>query len=169
MEIVTMILDDLEQMKDTLYSDFDNFWSYNILKQELENKNTTYIVAKENNEVVGFAGISTCLDEATLKMILTEPKNAVLKQYKCLLEMDGVELEFEPEAIDLIAQEAIKRKTGARALRSIVEEIMLDVMYDVPTKNDMAKFTVTADMVRNRKNAQVVPLPTTVKDKEITA
>lgn len=83
--------------------------------------------------------------------------------------MDGVELEFEPEAIDLIAQEAIKRKTGARALRSIVEEIMLDVMYDVPTKNDMAKFTVTADMVRNRKNAQVVPLPTTVKDKEITA
>lgn len=83
--------------------------------------------------------------------------------------MDGVELEFEPEAIDLIAQEAIKRKTGARALRSIVEEIMLDVMYDVPTKNDMTKFTVTADMVRNRKNAQVVPLPTTVKDKEITA
>lgn len=83
--------------------------------------------------------------------------------------MDGVELEFEPEAIDLIAQEAIKRKTGARALRSIVEEIMLDVMYDVPTKNDTAKFTVTADMVRNRKNAQVVPLPTTVKDKEITA
>ena len=83
--------------------------------------------------------------------------------------MDGVELEFEPEAIDLIAQEAIKRKTGARALRSIVEEIMLDVMYDVPTKNVMTKFTVTADMVRNRKNAQVVPLPTTVKDKEITA
>ena len=69
MEIVTMILDDLEQMKDTLYSDFDNFWSYNILKQELENKNTTYIVAKENNEVVGFAGISTCLDEATLNNI----------------------------------------------------------------------------------------------------
>ena len=72
MEIVTMILDDLEQMKDTLYSDFDNFWSYNILKQELENKNTTYIVAKENNEVVGFAGISTCLDEATLNNIVVK-------------------------------------------------------------------------------------------------
>ena len=110
------------------------------------------------------------LNEKTLKMILTEPKNAVVKQYKCLLEMDGVDLEFEPEAIDLIAQEAIKRKTGARALRSIVEEIMLDVMYDVPTKNDIKKFVVTADMVRNRKNAEVVQLPT--KDgnnKEISA
>ena len=83
--------------------------------------------------------------------------------------MDGVDLEFEPEAIDLIAQEAIKRKTGARALRSIVEEIMLDVMYDVPTKQDMKKFVVTADMVRNRKNAEVVPLPTSKQDKEITA
>ena len=59
-----MTLEDLEQMKDTLYSDFDNFWSYNVLKQELENKNTTYIVAKENDEIIGFAGLSTCLDEA---------------------------------------------------------------------------------------------------------
>ena len=82
--------------------------------------------------------------------------------------MDGVDLEFEPEAIDLIAQEAIKRKTGARALRSIVEEIMLDVMYDVPTKADIDKFVVTADMVKNHKNAEVVKLPTP-KDKEITA
>ena len=108
------------------------------------------------------------LNEKTLKMILTEPKNAVVKQYQCLLEMDGVELEFEPEAIELIAEEAIKRKTGARALRSIVEEIMLDVMYDVPTKADITKFVVTADMVKNRKNAEVVQLPTQ-KDKEITA
>ena len=108
------------------------------------------------------------LNEKTLKMILTEPKNAVLKQYQALLEMDGVDLEFEPEAIDLIAQEAIKRKTGARALRSIVEEIMLDVMYDVPTKGDVTKFVVTADMVKNRKNAEVVPLPTN-SNKEASA
>ena len=59
------------------------------------------------------------LNEKTLKMILTEPKDAILKQYQALLKMDGVDLEFEPEAIDLIAKEAIKRKTGARALRSI--------------------------------------------------
>lgn len=104
------------------------------------------------------------LNEKTLKMILTEPKNAVLKQYQALLKMDGVDLEFEPEAVDLIAKEAIKRKTGARALRSIVEELMLDVMYDVPTKENIDKFVVTADMVRNRKNAEVVQLPT--KDSE---
>ena len=72
MEIFTMTLKDLEQMKDTLYSDLDNFWSYNVLKQELENKNTTYIVAKENDEIVGFAGLSTCLDEATLNNIVVK-------------------------------------------------------------------------------------------------
>ena len=108
------------------------------------------------------------LNEKTLKMILTEPKDAILKQYKALLDMDGVDLEFEPEAVDLIAKEAIKRKTGARALRSIVEEIMLDVMYDVPTKENIDKFVVTADMVKNRKNAEIVQLPTK-KDEEITA
>lgn len=100
------------------------------------------------------------LDEKTLKMILTEPKNAVLKQYQCLLHMDGVELEFEPAAVDLIAEEAIKRKTGARALRSIVEEIMLEVMYDVPSKENLTHYTVTADMVKNRNNAELLQLPT---------
>ena len=110
------------------------------------------------------------LNEKTLKMILTEPKNAVLKQYQALLKMDGVDLEFEPEAVDLIAKEAIKRKTGARALRSIVEEIMLDVMYDVPTKENIDKFVVTAEMVKNRKNAEVVKLPTkTDKENDIIA
>lgn len=72
MEILTMTLQDLEDMKDTLYSDFDNFWSYNVLKQELENKNTTYIVAKENDEIIGFAGIMICLDEATLNNIVVK-------------------------------------------------------------------------------------------------
>ena len=85
---------------------------------------------------------------------------------KALLEMDGVKLEFEPEAVDMIAKEAIKRKTGARALRSIVEEIMLDVMYDVPTKENIKKFVVTKEMVENRKNAEVVKLPTK-KDESI--
>ena len=104
------------------------------------------------------------LNEKTLKMILTEPKNAIVKQYQCLLKMDGVDLEFEPEAIDLIAQEAMKRKTGARALRSIVEEIMLDVMYDVPTKENMEKYVVTADAVKNRNSAELIPLPTKRND-----
>ena len=72
MEITEMTLDDLELMKDTLYSDFDNFWSYNILKQELENEKTTYVVAKENNEIVGFAGMMVFMDEATLNNIVVK-------------------------------------------------------------------------------------------------
>ena len=99
------------------------------------------------------------LDEKTLKMILTEPKNAIIKQYQCLLKMDGVDLEFEPDAIELIAKEAIKRKTGARALRSIVEELMLDIMYDIPSKRDTDKFVVTKQMVEDRNKAEVVKLP----------
>ena len=125
-------------------------------------------------EFIGRVPIYAVLDqlnEKALKNILTEPKNAVLKQYKCLMEMDGVELEFEPEAVDLIAEEALKRKTGARALRSIVEELMLDVMYDVPTKGNIDKFTVTADMVKNRNKAELIKLPTKNEDegKEIIA
>ena len=111
------------------------------------------------------------LDEETLKMILTEPKNAVLKQYKKLLEMDNVELDFEPEAVDLIAKKAIKRKTGARALRSIVEELMLDVMYDIPSKHDIDKFTITKEMVEaqdekeDENHAELIHLPKS-KEKE---
>ena len=101
------------------------------------------------------------LDEDTLKMILTEPKNAIVKQYQCLMKMDDVDLKFDKEAIDLIAQEAIKRKTGARALRSIVEEIMIDVMYEVPSNSDIKTFTVTADLVRKKCNvAEIIKLPT---------
>ena len=102
------------------------------------------------------------LSEKALKMILTEPKNAILKQYQRLLEMDNVKLTFEPNAVDLIAKEALKRKTGARALRSIVEEIMLDVMYDVPLKGDIEEFVVTEEMVRDRNNAELIQLPTSL-------
>ncbi len=103
------------------------------------------------------------LDEKTLKMILTQPKNAIVKQYACLMNMDGVDLKFEDEAIDLIAKEALKRKTGARALRSIVEEIMLDIMYEVPSKEDVKEFTVTKEMVEKKQlnqGGEVVQLPT---------
>jgi ATP-dependent Clp protease ATP-binding subunit ClpX len=102
------------------------------------------------------------LEEKTLEMILTEPKNAIVKQYQCLLNMDGVELEFEKGAVEAIAQEAITRKTGARALKSIVEDIMLDVMYDIPAgvngKVVGNKFTVTAEMVKNRNKAELIQL-----------
>ena len=73
------------------------------------------------------------LDEEALVKILTEPKNALIKQYQKLLEMDGVNLEFEEEALKLIASKAIERKTGARGLRAILEEMLLNVMYDIPS------------------------------------
>ena len=103
------------------------------------------------------------LDEKTLKMILTEPKNAIIKQYACLMDMDGVKLRWEDDAIDLIAKEALKRKTGARALRSIVEEIMLDIMYEIPSKEDVKEFVVTKEMVEKKQQnpqGEVVQLPT---------
>lgn len=90
------------------------------------------------------------LDEKALISILTEPKNAIIKQYQELLKMDNVKLEFESEAVQQIAKEALKRKTGARALRSIVEEIMLDIMYEVPSRDDISVFTITPDMVKKK-------------------
>ncbi len=100
------------------------------------------------------------LDEEALVKILTEPKNAIIKQYKQLLEMDGVKLDFEEESIKLIAQEAMKRKTGARALRSIVEELMLELMYEIPSRDDIELFNVTPEMVKKGGNAaELLHLP----------
>lgn len=87
------------------------------------------------------------LSESALKSILTEPKNAILKQYKKLFMMEGVELEFDPFAIDMIVQKALLRKTGARALRSIVEEFMLDVMFSLPDKENVEKCIITRDVI----------------------
>jgi len=89
------------------------------------------------------------LDEEALKSILTDPKNAILKQYKKLFLMEGVELEFDPFSIDAIVKKAIERKTGARALRSIVENFMLDIMYEIPNKKDIQKCIITKDVVEN--------------------
>ncbi|WP_067926512.1 ATP-dependent protease ATP-binding subunit ClpX [Alicyclobacillus shizuokensis] len=87
----------------------------------------------------------TALDEQALKQILVEPKNALVKQYQKLLEMDGVKLEFEDEALSSIAREAIKRGTGARGLRSIIEGIMLDVMYELPARDDVQRCLITKE------------------------
>ncbi|HSD62954.1 MAG TPA: ATP-dependent Clp protease ATP-binding subunit ClpX [Ignavibacteriaceae bacterium] len=87
------------------------------------------------------------LSEEAMKSILTEPKNAILKQYKKLFMIDGVELEFDPFSIDSIVKRAMERKTGARALRSIVEEFMLDVMYELPNKENVDKCIITRDVI----------------------
>ncbi|ARJ37852.1 ATP-dependent protease ATP-binding subunit ClpX [Sporosarcina sp. P21c] len=87
------------------------------------------------------------LDEDTLYQILTEPKNAIVKQYQKMVELDDVELQFEDDALIEIAKEAIARKTGARGLRSIIENIMLDVMYDLPSLEEVKKCIITRDSV----------------------
>lgn len=87
------------------------------------------------------------LSSTALKNILTEPKNAIIKQYKKLFALEGVELEFDPLALDEIVKKAIERKTGARALRSIVEGILLDIMYEIPTMENIDKCLITRDVV----------------------
>ena len=92
------------------------------------------------------------LDEDALVSILTKPKNALIKQYAKLLEMDGVKLSFEDDALRLIAKEALKRKTGARGLRSIIEAIMRNVMFDIPSIEGVTACHVTKDTVNNKKD-----------------
>lgn len=92
-------------------------------------------------------GSLTPLDEDALIEILTKPKNALVKQYQKLFEIDNVELEFEQEALEEIAKKAIERKTGARGLRSIIEGIIVDVMFDLPSREDVEKCVITKDTV----------------------
>ncbi|HHV95132.1 MAG TPA: ATP-dependent Clp protease ATP-binding subunit ClpX [Clostridiaceae bacterium] len=96
------------------------------------------------------------LDKQALIRILTEPKNALIKQYKKLLEMDDTVLEFTDEAIECIADKALERNTGARGLRAIIEEIMLDVMYEVPSMPNVEKCVVTKDTVLNKTKPELI-------------
>lgn len=96
------------------------------------------------------------LDEAALIRILREPKNALIKQYQKFLAMDNVELEFRDEALQAIAQEALKRNTGARGLRSIIERIMRNVMYDVPSRDDVSRCVVTEEVVRSQEEPMLI-------------
>jgi len=89
------------------------------------------------------------LSEEALKSILTEPKNAILKQYKKLFMMEGVQLEFDPFAVDALVSKAMERKTGARALRSIVEDFMINIMYDLPNKENVDKCIITRNVVED--------------------
>lgn len=102
------------------------------------------------------------LDEEALTAILVEPRDALVKQYQKLMRMDNVQLEFRPEALRAIAREAYRRKTGARALRSIVEEIMLDVMYELPSRKDVTRCLITKDMVEKRSSADLLIHPSSM-------
>lgn len=99
----------------------------------------------------------TNLDKESLVQILSQPKNALVKQYTRLFDMDGVELEFTPDALDAIADQAIHRGTGARGLRAIMEEVLLPVMYDIPSRDDVAKVVVTKETVEDNVLPTIVP------------
>jgi ATP-dependent Clp protease ATP-binding subunit ClpX len=96
------------------------------------------------------------LDKNALINILSEPKNALVKQYKKLFEMDNVELDFKQEALELIADEAIKRNTGARGLRAILEDMMRDIMFDIPSKEEISKVIVTEETIKSKKLELVI-------------
>ncbi|MDF2570250.1 MAG: clpX, partial [Sporomusa sp.] len=96
------------------------------------------------------------LDEESLVRILIEPKNALVKQYQKFLEIDNVQLEFKDEALKAIATEALKRNTGARGLRAIIEAIMRNVMYDIPSRTDVAKCIVTKEVIINKEEPVLV-------------
>ncbi|MBD9535233.1 ATP-dependent Clp protease ATP-binding subunit ClpX [Stenotrophomonas sp. ATCM1_4] len=96
------------------------------------------------------------LDEPALIKILTEPKNAITKQFKKLFEMENVELEFRPDALSAIAKKALKRKTGARGLRTIVESVLLDTMYDLPSQENVSKVVVDESVIENKSEPYII-------------
>jgi ATP-dependent Clp protease ATP-binding subunit ClpX len=102
-------------------------------------------------------GAVSALDEDALVKILVEPKNALVKQYQKFFEFEEVELELAPDALSAIADQALKRGTGARGLRAILEEVLLNVMYDLPGRTDIGKCVIDAETVRTKVNPTLVP------------
>ena len=103
-------------------------------------------------ELVGRLPVVTALEGLTkedLVKIMTEPKNSIIKQYQALFNMDGVELEFEKEALECIAEQSIERKTGARGLRSIIEDVLKEIMFNLPSEKDVTRVTITKECVLN--------------------
>jgi ATP-dependent Clp protease ATP-binding subunit ClpX len=97
------------------------------------------------------------LDQDALVRILTDPRNALVKQYQRLFDLDGVELEFTEDALEAVADQAILRGTGARGLRAIMEEVLLSVMYEVPSRKDVARVVVNREVVLEHVNPTLVP------------
>jgi ATP-dependent Clp protease ATP-binding subunit ClpX len=103
------------------------------------------------------------LDKTALVDILTKPKNALVRQYHKFFEFDGVELEFTDDSLGAIADQAILRATGARGLRAIMEEVLLNTMYELPSRQDVTKCVIDEDVVRSKVNPTLVPVKATPK------
>jgi ATP-dependent Clp protease ATP-binding subunit ClpX len=97
------------------------------------------------------------LDKDALVKILTEPKNALIRQYRKFFEFDGVELEFSDDALEAVSEQSMLRGTGARGLRAILEEVLLNVMYDLPSESDVGKCIISREVVLERVNPTLVP------------
>jgi len=95
------------------------------------------------------------LDKDALMKILTQPKNAIVKQYKKIFELEGVELDLTPRALEAIVEESMKRKTGARGLRSIIEDTILDIMYQIPSEKNIEKCTITEEVVKKKQMPEI--------------
>ncbi|MGB2872212.1 MAG: ATP-dependent Clp protease ATP-binding subunit ClpX, partial [Psychrobacillus psychrotolerans] len=106
------------------------------------------------------------LDVSALVQILTEPKNALAKQYQKMIELDNVKLTFEDDALIAIAKEAIERKTGARGLRSIIENIMLDVMFELPSRDDIVECIITKESITDKAKPKLLLEDGTELDKD---
>ena len=109
------------------------------------------------------------LDQDSLVRILTEPRNALTKQYARMFEMDNVSLVFTPDSLVAIAEQALKRKTGARGLRAIMEEVLLNTMYDLPSRDDVEQVLIDRDVVEKKVNPTLVPVKETVEPTERSA
>ena len=106
------------------------------------------------------------LDKDALIRILTEPRNALVKQYHKLFELDSVELEFTEDAVEAVAEQALLRGTGARGLRAIMEEVLLNVMYEVPSRSDVARVVINREVVLKNVNPTLVPRDQTERKRE---
>ena len=146
-----------------------------IQREEEENKGTTNITPEDLlqygliPEFVGrlpvIVGLEP-LDQDTMVRILTEPKNAIIKQYKKFFELDKVELVFTQDALDETAVQALAQKTGARGLRSIVEETLLDIMYEIPSRNDIRSCTITDKVIQKQERPVLEPSPLPTRSTE---
>ena len=122
-------------------------------------------------EFVGRLPVLVTLEELSkdaLVQIITEPKNALIKQYKKLFAMDDVELEINDDAIEAIAQKALERKTGARGLRGIMEKIMNNIMYEVPSRDDVNKCIITKETVEAEQEPQLITVDNRLSARERT-
>ena len=123
-------------------------------------------------EFIGRLPVLVTLEELSkeaLIKIITEPKNALIKQYKKLFDIDDVELEITDDAVEAIAEKALERKTGARGLRGIMEKIMTNIMYEVPSRDDVSKCIITKETVTEEKDPDLVLADRHTEEKEVTA